>query len=38
VFSRKEEEKKWRGKMMVLRNKVDKGTTEIWVKEIKRKA
>jgi hypothetical protein len=35
VFSRKEEAKKWRGKIMVLRNKVDKGTTEIWVKEIK---
>jgi hypothetical protein len=38
VFSRKDEAKKWRGKLMVLRNKVDKGTTEIWVKEIKRKA
>jgi hypothetical protein len=30
VFSRKEEKKKWREKIMVLRNKVDKGTTEIW--------
>jgi len=32
VFSRKEEENKWKGKMMVLRNKVDKGTKEIRVK------
>ena len=35
MFSRKEEKKKWRGKIMVLREKVDKGTTEIWVNEIK---
>jgi hypothetical protein len=38
VFSHKEEKNKWRGKSMVLRKKVGKGTTEIWVNEIKRKA